>query len=856
MADSGRQGVSHDQKVGTIDMVVRRSAIQTVSIREQQARLEDARACSPRVASGCTPSASRWRGVATLALLSAMALGCTAEPFVEPRVEPFTESGSERTVQIRRTSFGIPHILADDEAGLGMGIGYAYAQDNLCLLAEEIVTVNGERSLHFGPDATYEPSSDGTPTKNFVSDVYFAVINAPERVAASWASQPVEIQDLVTGYARGVNRFLHDAGGALPDACRGQRWVREITELDIVRILRRLAGEASSGRMIEGLVGARPPVAPPPASAALPRGAALASAPVWDSFQTPLGSNGIALGRDATESRAGLLLASPHFPWAGVLRFYQLHITIPGKVDAMGATPGGLPVVAIGHNAHVAWTHTVNSSVHFTFHQLTLDPTNATRYVVDGESRPMTVIDVEVKLRLPSGELGTRSHRVWSSEYGPMVVVPGALGWSTRNAFALGDANADNIRSLEAWWEINKSRSLTALRGAVEGTLGIPWVNTIAVDAAGTAYLGDVTPVPNLPDDPRCIPLGFGPLASTGTVVLDASTEHCDWKIAPGTPLPGIVPAAELPTIVRTDFVQNSNDSAWLSNPAAPITGFSAIVSRNDTPQNSRTRIGLSYLTGELAAGRRITSRGLLDFAFSNRALHAASLLADLGKLCAAPASCGHAEDLAAPCDLLARWDGTANLDSVGWPVYQAWRKALDTAAAARQLSIWRVPFDPADPIATPRGLRIADPAVAVVALDALTEGMSALDLAGIDADRPWGEIQQVRNGDRVIPIHGGGGSSVRLDENGNEIYNKINSRLVDGRLEPFFGTSIVMAISFEGGTPEAYGALAYSQSSDPASPHFADQTERFSQKDWISFPYTEAAIQADPALTVLELTE
>jgi len=74
--------------------------------------------------------------------------------------------------------------VAEDEIGLGMGIGYAYAQDNLCMLADEIVTVNGERSLHFGPDATYEPSSDGTPTKNFVSDVYFAVI-AGDRLAGA-----------------------------------------------------------------------------------------------------------------------------------------------------------------------------------------------------------------------------------------------------------------------------------------------------------------------------------------------------------------------------------------------------------------------------------------------------------------------------------------------------------------------------------------------------------------------------------------------------------------------------------------------------------------------------------------------
>ncbi|MDQ3204270.1 MAG: penicillin acylase family protein, partial [Pseudomonadota bacterium] len=36
------------------------------------------------------------------------------------------------SADIRRTSFGVPHIRAANERGLGYGIGYAYAQDNLC----------------------------------------------------------------------------------------------------------------------------------------------------------------------------------------------------------------------------------------------------------------------------------------------------------------------------------------------------------------------------------------------------------------------------------------------------------------------------------------------------------------------------------------------------------------------------------------------------------------------------------------------------------------------------------------------------------------------------------------------------
>ena len=60
------------------------------------------------------------------------------------------EAVVQAAADIRRTSFGVPHIRASDERGLGFGIGYAYAQDNLCLLANEVVTVSGERARFFG----------------------------------------------------------------------------------------------------------------------------------------------------------------------------------------------------------------------------------------------------------------------------------------------------------------------------------------------------------------------------------------------------------------------------------------------------------------------------------------------------------------------------------------------------------------------------------------------------------------------------------------------------------------------------------------------------------------------------------
>ena len=51
---------------------------------------------------------------------------------------------------IQRTEFGIPHITAKNYKGLGYGVGYAFAEDNICSLARKIVIAKGESMRYLG----------------------------------------------------------------------------------------------------------------------------------------------------------------------------------------------------------------------------------------------------------------------------------------------------------------------------------------------------------------------------------------------------------------------------------------------------------------------------------------------------------------------------------------------------------------------------------------------------------------------------------------------------------------------------------------------------------------------------------
>lgn len=741
---------------------------------------------------------------------------------------------------ISRTSFGIPHIKADSERGLGFGTGYAYAQDNFCLLANEVATVNGERSKYFGPQGATS-DNPALALNNLEADFFFRLINDDAAIGKMWDAQPDAIRALVQGWTAGVNRYLGETGPArLPQACRNGAWVRAITERDAMKLLRRLA-------IMNGAMGFAEAIA-----AAAPPGTAAAGGPASVSFgRRPTASNAIALGKDATANGQGMLLGQPHMPWSDGMRFYELHLTMPGKMDVMGASLLGLPAVQIGFTQDYAWTHTTDTAAHYTLYALRLDDADPTRYVVDGRSLPMTRRTVTVDVKDANGQVTQRSRDFYGTHYGPVLATSdGPLAWTRGTAFAIRDANLDNARLLQLWYEMNRATSLQDVEAINRRLVGDPWSNTIAADKQGRTLYLDVTPVPNLPTDALagCIPAPFQRYAANGAFILDGSTARCDWRTDPAAPQAGIVAGGALPGLYRNDFVQNANDSAWLANPAAPLVGFSPLVSRDAVQPSARTRQGLDELARRLDRGGRIGLSDLQDIALGNRIFLAHHVMDDVLALCrdTAPVTLddGRSVDLADACRRLAAWNRTANLDSnIGLVYFDGlMRQVLQSDG------VWAVPFDPADPVHTPRRLKVDDPAVAPLLRRALAQAVQGARDNRLDPNATLAQLQVVQAGTQAIPIHGG------PDHLG--IYNDIDS-IGDGNghLVPLAGTSYVQAVTFDASGPRAQALLTYSQSSDPDSPHFADQTQRFSRKDWIALPFTEQAIRSDPEYRTTRVT-
>jgi acyl-homoserine-lactone acylase len=771
---------------------------------------------------------------------------------------------------IHRTSYGFPHIVADDYASLGFGQGYAIMESSPCVILDTLLTARGERSKFFGPDAHYTDQVTLSAT-NLQTDVLFTNLRdrqVVEELLADPARGPSdEVRDLVRGYVAGANQYLEDVGG--PDgitdpACAGADWVIEdATPLDLWYGVFGANLLASTGVFVPQIVDAAPPTPDPLGSAA---GAATADgfAPVPEVLpsaeeleaalgkdpEATFGSNGTALGGDVTATGRGMVLGNPHFPWRGRYRFVQAHLTIPGEYDVAGAMLHGSPVVNIGWNNDVAWTHTVSTAFRFTPYEYRTLPGLPTTYLTTEGPRQLDRQEVEVEVKRADGTIETVVEDVYRTDEGYVLHAPDVLmNWTPVSFFALRDANAEHLQTIDVFHEMSKASDVAELLEAHDRTGGMPWVNTIAADRHGDALYADHSVVPNVPDElvTRCAtPIGHVLFQLAGLPALDGTRAQsdCAWEDDEDAPRPGMFGDGNLPEVFTRDWVVNANDSYWLPNPDLPLEGFDRIIGCERCERSLRTRMVYRYVMDRLdgsdgLGGDSVFTHEQLQAVEHQNRVFAAELARendDLQAVC-------QAADGGEACDVLANWDGRTDVDSRGAHLFREF--FVRTPAGSR----WQQAFDADRPVETPRDLDEGNADV----VQAMRDAISFLQDRGVALDAPLGELQ-VAGDDGAPPIPVGGGLGTTGNANVVQTSNPAANR---GRLYPVsFGSSHIQAVAFTDGGVDAATILTYGISTNATDPNSSDQTELFSQERWVDVPFTMAEILADPNHTRKVVTD
>jgi acyl-homoserine-lactone acylase len=794
-------------------------------------------------------------------------------------------SGPQYQATIVRTAFGIPHITARSFGSLGYGYGFALASDNLCTMASGYITVEGQSSRYLGATAG-----------NLDSDFFWQsvidrrVIPRLLAVRAGPGAIGPRLRQLVSGYVAGYNRYLASVGGpkGVPDpTCRGKPWVKPITTLDAYLLIYRAIDMSGQAADPGAIAGAHPPAsaaAEPSTQSGLPaRAASVARTPPGTGglpsarqlresaaglsaagVPSGVGSNAIAVGSAGTRDHEhGLLLGNPHFPWNGVDRFYEVQLTIPGVMNVEGATLYGIPLVVIGFTATMAWSHTVSTANSYTLYQLSLVPGHPTEYIFNGKPEAMTRQEVTVTARSAAGTLKPVRRTLWSTRYGPVYEAHGGglpLPWTTTTAFALADANAGNFRFLNHFLATDEAHSAAQELSILRKYEGLPWANTLAADSAGHALYADILAVPDVTDAKaaRCdTALGKVLFQAADLPVLDGSRPSCAWGTNKDSAAPGIFGPREEPTLMRRDFTENSNDSFWLANPAHPLTGFARIIGdtgiRFGTAPTGelydlRTRSALSMVMKRISGTDGLGPPGftfadMKNLMFSDIQYGATLVKPQLVTMCRsfpgglAPTSTGGTIAVGNSCRVLAAWNGRENPRSRGAVLFRAfWEGALSLPAGP-----WSHPYSAASPLTTPYGLNTPSKAVQQAFGDALAE----LTAAHLPYNLTLGSFQYVVRNGRQIPLPGGPGDP--LGE-----FNAIDQ--AGPGADPSAGASYIQIVTWKIGDPcpQAATLLTYSESDNPASPHYADQTELFSHKQWVTAYFSPAQVAAHAVSTTV----
>ncbi|WP_237385095.1 penicillin acylase family protein [Xenorhabdus sp. Sc-CR9] len=776
----------------------------------------------------------------------------------------------DKYAEIRRTSLGIPHIKAKNWLGLGYGYGYVQAQDNLCTMADSFLTYRGERSRYFGGQATlvYEGVTDRV--KNLDSDFYHRHILSEDMLQRMIQAQPEKVKQLVSGFTAGYNRYLHELSlhNTAHQACRNQIWIQPISEQDIYRRMYAVLFAEGYTRMLTNIVSAQPPAALSNTDSSTAESPlSIATFSLNSLASKGVGSNAYGFGTQATHSDSPLLFGNPHWFWFGPDRFYQAQFTIPGEINVSGASFLGIPIIQIGFNDNIAWSHTNSVAAHTGFYELSLAPDDPLSYLRDGKKIKMQANTITVQVKQDSGSLTPVTRTLYKSEYGPLVNLS-PLSWDTEKAFAVRDINQENFRSWRNWVRWGQARSLDEFIAIQQQEVAMPWVNTVAVGRGNDqVWYADMGAVPNVsPEQVKmCTTKSRQILAAQldpAIPFFDGSRSFCDWQSDPDSAQIGAVGPARMPNLLRTDYVANMNDSYWLTNPQSPLTGYPAIFgSDGNTPVSMRTRLGHIMVQERLQGrdqypGKFINTEILQKMVLNSRVLTAELFKAQLlEKACHSPLvdvqhdplnditySSPKRVNVTTACHILKAWDNSGHITARGSHIWDGvWDRLLDLPDHI----LFAIPFDKNDPLNTPRKLH-----------DDVTEtlrqalGATVLDLNqhGLSLNAQRGDYLYLSRGKNRVPLYGG------CDEIG--YFTIACVKKIDDTKLNTFGNSYLQLVGFPNNKVEAYTLLLTSLSDDPASPHYSDSTRFYKTKQWLHLPFTESEIVSDPNYSLLILTD
>jgi acyl-homoserine-lactone acylase len=345
-------------------------------------------------------------------------------------------------IKIVRDKWGVPHIYAKTDAEVSYGLAWANAEDDFKTMQLTMLAGKGMVGKLKGKDGA-------------TIDYVVALLRCREVVEEQYdkALSP-EYKALIEGYVAGINAYAAKhpeevlVKGSFPTN------TKEYTTSTVLSLSMISGVDAVLQKIFKGKV------------------------KTLDDFKAA-GSNAIAISSSKTADGSAYLAINPHQPLEGPVAWYEAHLCSEEGMNILGALFPGGPVIFVGVNENLGWTHTVNYQDKVDVFQLEMNPANKKQYKFDGKWETLEAKKVKLKVKMGAFMIPVKKEALWS-KYGATIQ-------TEQGTFSVRFSANQDIRGIEQWYKMDKARNFSEFYKAMSMT-AIPGFNTIYADKHDTIF--------------------------------------------------------------------------------------------------------------------------------------------------------------------------------------------------------------------------------------------------------------------------------------------------------------------------------------------------------------------------------
>ena len=344
-------------------------------------------------------------------------------------------------IDIVRDRWGVPHIFSQTDAGVAYGLAWAHAEDDFKTIQQGFLASKAMLGQYSGKSGA-------------TVDYIIRFLRCRELVDSRYENDiSPEYKSVLQGYCDGINAFAKSN----PERVLLKKLFPVAPKDMLTYSVLQLAISSGIDVALKKINNGTTPEAQ------------------WK----PGGSNAYAFNSRITADGNTYLAINSHQPLEGPVAWYEAHLCSEEGWNILGALFPGSPSILHGCNEYLGWAHTVNYPDKLDVYQLELNPENKNQYKVDGQWKELEKTIIPLKVKIAGLKISVRKSSYWSI-YGPTMV-------TENGAFAIRTGALMEIRALEQWYRMNKSKNFSEFRKAIRMN-AIAGYNIVYADRYDTIF--------------------------------------------------------------------------------------------------------------------------------------------------------------------------------------------------------------------------------------------------------------------------------------------------------------------------------------------------------------------------------